>query len=346
MQTADQFIVDSLKDFLAESDTEAAFKILRKIANNISKNFNDDIILLSSRYTRQIKNKKRGLISATEFDIALNNINAALLSYINEIPEQQQRTAIIHSLNYGINVQQPFNIEIPDNAYLEKIIGEDELFDINWIEKALSASKSVCKVLTADGAGTGFLLKDNYLLTNHHVLKNEEMANEAKIIFNYGIDAAQNVQNTSEYKLDTSTFVTSKFKDLDYTLVKIKDQEQMPLSNWGNLTLDNFSTPQKDHRVNIIQHPDGGFMKIALPDKIIGSYDQYLFYKTDTKEGSSGSPVFNQDWEVVALHHAGKTGDGLKIDKEGNKAPSNRGILIKNIIADVKEKSHNAIILA
>jgi V8-like Glu-specific endopeptidase len=27
-------------------------------------------------------------------------------------------------------------------------------------------------------------------------------------------------------------------------------------------------------------------------------------YMTDTQEGSSGSPVFNSNWEVVALHHS------------------------------------------
>ena len=29
-------------------------------------------------------------------------------------------------------------------------------------------------------------------------------------------------------------------------------------------------------------------------------------YSTDTEAGSSGSPVFNDQWEVVALHHSVK----------------------------------------
>ena len=32
--------------------------------------------------------------------------------------------------------------------------------------------------------------------------------------------------------------------------------------------------------------------------------DSFLHYETDTEPGSSGSPVFNDQWEVVALHHA------------------------------------------
>jgi len=348
MQTADQFIIDNLKEFLADSDVETTIKSLRKIAKDISIRFYDDIILLSSRYNRVVKQQRSGLIEHNNFNIEVNRISSALLSYINEIPQQNQRVAVLHLLNSGTNAQQPFNITIPDNAYLEKIIGLEELFQINWIEKALLASKSVCKVVRPDGGtGTGFLLNGNYLLTNQHVLEHKEMADKAKIIFNYGIDAQETVQQTSEYQLDTSTFYTSKFKELDYTLVKVFNNKDVPLSNWGNLTLDNFSVPQKDHRVNIIQHPDGDFMKIALPDKIIGSLNQHLFYITDTKKGSSGSPVFNQDWQVVALHHAGKTvQDGFIINAQGDKAHSNRGILIKNIIEDVKKQSNNSIILA
>ena len=39
-----------------------------------------------------------------------------------------------------------------------------------------------------------------------------------------------------------------------------------------------------------------------------------LHYETDTAPGSSGSPVFNDQWEVVALHHSGVP----RTDKDGN----------------------------
>ena len=32
--------------------------------------------------------------------------------------------------------------------------------------------------------------------------------------------------------------------------------------------------------------------------------DSFLHYEADTEPGSSGSPVFDDGWEVVALHHA------------------------------------------
>ena len=44
----------------------------------------------------------------------------------------------------------------------------------------------------------------------------------------------------------------------------------------------------------------------------------HVQYLTDTLPGSSGSPVCNEFWEVVALHHYGIAGDVAK------------GILCKN----------------
>ena len=46
--------------------------------------------------------------------------------------------------------------------------------------------------------------------------------------------------------------------------------------------------------------------------------ERYVHYKTPTDPGSSGSPVFNQKWQLVALHHAASTqkqaNEGVRID--------------------------------
>ena len=58
-------------------------------------------------------------------------------------------------------------------------------------------------------------------------------------------------------------------------------------------------------RVNIIQHPGGGPKQIALSHNVVVSVDdQRVRYLTDTDYGSSGSPVFDEQWRVVALHHS------------------------------------------
>ncbi|MFJ1567897.1 trypsin-like serine peptidase [Streptomyces erythrochromogenes] len=57
--------------------------------------------------------------------------------------------------------------------------------------------------------------------------------------------------------------------------------------------------------VSIIQHPNGEPKQLALrDDQIVDVLDDFVHYSADTARGSSGAPVFNDQWEVVALHHA------------------------------------------
>ena len=58
----------------------------------------------------------------------------------------------------------------------------------------------------------------------------------------------------------------------------------------------------------IVQHPDGGPMKLAMDtEAVIGLTPGglRLRYKTNTDPGSSGSPCFTMDWDLIALHHFG-----------------------------------------
>lgn len=60
-----------------------------------------------------------------------------------------------------------------------------------------------------------------------------------------------------------------------------------------------------------------------------GNVVQYI---TSTLPGSSGSPVFNDSWEVVALHHAG--GD-IPEPTTQQRYFRNEGILVQSILADL-----------
>ena len=58
--------------------------------------------------------------------------------------------------------------------------------------------------------------------------------------------------------------------------------------------------------LNIVQHPNGELKQVALRENQLKDIlPQFLHYQTDTAPGSSGSPVFNDQWELVALHHSG-----------------------------------------
>src|SRR5262249_1501096 len=60
-------------------------------------------------------------------------------------------------------------------------------------------------------------------------------------------------------------------------------------------------------RLYVIGYPLGGGLSISLQDSIwLDADNTFLHYRTPTEKGSSGSPVFDQDfWTVVGLHHKG-----------------------------------------
>jgi endonuclease G, mitochondrial len=84
--------------------------------------------------------------------------------------------------------------------------------------------------------------------------------------------------------------------------------------------------------VNIVQHPKGELKQIAIRNNTLldlpedPGLDKLAHYETDTEQGSSGSPVFNDQWEVIALHHSGvpRTNAAKQIlDRDGNVWPEN-----------------------
>lgn len=94
---------------------------------------------------------------------------------------------------------------------------------------------------------------------------------------------------------------------------------------------------EEDDWVAIIQHPNGLPKQIALHRNTVAyAGAQFVQYLTDTLPGSSGSPVFNDHWEVIALHHAG--GD-LPLPGTGSTVFRNQGITISRVLAGLKE--HN-----
>jgi endonuclease G, mitochondrial len=57
---------------------------------------------------------------------------------------------------------------------------------------------------------------------------------------------------------------------------------------------------------NIVQHPDGRLKEVVLREnRLVARLDTVLHYVADTEPGSSGSPVFNNQWQAIALHHWG-----------------------------------------
>lgn len=187
----------------------------------------------------------------------------------------------------------------------EKIIGEDTLRHVYILDLAREAAKAVVHLRVPESRGkeslgTGFMIASDLLMTNNHVIASREQAEKTEYSFNYQLDIDGKVCNSlSSQALPGGLFYTNS--DLDYTVVSLKD-----VPSFGSpLTLKKMQM-RRDDRVAIIQHPGGHLKKISMQNNFVAYADAKLVqYTTSTLPGSSGSPVFNDIFEVVAIHHSG-----------------------------------------
>ncbi|HEX8701836.1 MAG TPA: endonuclease [Myxococcaceae bacterium] len=202
----------------------------------------------------------------------------------------------------------------PTQLVYERVLGRSDLTSVCFLERGLKVSRTVGRIHIGDsrgrvsGYGTGFMVSPRLMLTNHHVLSSKAEAATSRVEFNYqaGWDGA--ALPSVVFALEPGDFFLTD-ETLDYTLVAVRpvSLNDMPLSEFGFNRLDGSQGKVLlGEYVNIIQHPNGEPKQLALREnQVVDVLDNFLHYMTDTAPGSSGSPVFNDQWEVVALHHMG-----------------------------------------
>jgi len=242
----------------------------------------------------------------------------------------------------------------------EQVIGQNDLMGLAYLEFALQASHSVGRVvirnsrLRVSGYGTGFMVSPQLLLTNNHVLASPEQARFSLIEFNYQSSTTGEILQPHTFELDPGTFFITD-QPLDFTLVAVNERTTgSPLQNFGwNRLIEEQGKVILGEYVNIIQHPEGKPKQVALREnRLVDLFDDFLHYVTDTAYGSSGSPVLNDQWEVVGLHHSGvphrdRNGNILTIDgqvwvrgmgEDRIAWKANEGIRISKIVQHIKRQ--------
>jgi S1-C subfamily serine protease len=318
MNLRDHFFEELVK-WIQQDQAETAIESLLNFLKGSGDRENLPIVIqVSARFWRLRRDTAQGVLSHQDAQLERNRINQALLDTISMLKKSLPAT-IFPASPPGMTP----GTTIPAFAY-EKIIGpESTIKKIAWLEKGMEAQRSVARVIN-NGYGTGFLTPGGWLFTNQHVIPNADEAAHATVQFNFNEDIHGKLLPYYTYSLDSSTFYTDE--ELDFTRVKVLDSPDLPpLSQWGHLSLSE-KIPSVGEHVTIIQHPAGGPKQITLNEnQVTNIYKYYVQYTTDTLPGYSGSPVFNDNWEVVALHHAG---GHLKTNDKGDIRFINQAIAI------------------
>ncbi|MBO9409653.1 trypsin-like peptidase domain-containing protein [Shimia sp. R9_1] len=215
----------------------------------------------------------------------------------------------------------------------------DNILGAEFLDHGVLAARAVCKIVRGVEVGTGFLVGEGVVLTNHHVISGPTQAKQVSFEFLFDDNTIGQPRNSETYTADPDGLVFAD-GDLDMCFVSLKEYDSAPpLRDFGWLPLlRKTGKIVIGEPVNVIHHPRGEAKKVVVHDSVFrfvedreaegtDATDPFCWYSSDTEKGSSGAPVLNSRWEVVALHHKAipdTDKNGFVLDTEGRRIAKDR----------------------
>ena len=233
---------------------------------------------------------------------------------------------------------------------LERVFGDESYKQIKWLRLALHSCRSIALIAKQDGkgVGTGFAVNgrslspsledDWYFLTSSHVITDDEAVIEHSPPGRRPLRPEQAVitfeilfeQERTEFGAREVVW-TSPPHGLDVTLLRLDP----PFHGRGVKAYQiapGLPDLQDKPRVYIAGHAGGGRLTISLYHNRLVDYNDWLMqYRTLTAPGSSGSPVFNDQWELVGLHRSGSS-ENESLSDPSRELEANEGTRISAIM--------------
>ncbi|MBB2671533.1 UNVERIFIED_ORG: hypothetical protein GGE44_001084 [Rhizobium esperanzae] len=327
------------------NDRQTAIELVRVVSNN-----DMEVMVLADILVRRPRNKTlRVLIGQAA--------PKALAAQAEQMPLSAQRGGVPIPDPNLINAFAP-GLQRNVRPHLSKL---DLLI---WAETLLQVKNRVCRIeISGRAAGTGFLVGPEAVLTNWHVVEKAHATAKLGTLqcrFDYvklpdgtrqpGVGVGLHADGVVDWAPYGAAETTDNPDDpeptkeeLDYALLRIAEPAgEHPLEGgkrgWLPLMAGPFPLTADDPLL-IVQHPDGAPMKLAMDTQAVIGLNPggtRVRYRTNTDPGSSGSPCFSMDWDLVALHHYG--------DPAWQAAQFNQGVPIGLIRHRIETGGHAALL--
>ncbi|GGK71653.1 S8 family serine peptidase [Rufibacter glacialis] len=205
----------------------------------------------------------------------------------------------------------------------ERVILNPDFQEACLLNRLVDFARTVGRVMLPDsGYGTGWLIGQGLLITNHHVLPNKAVAEGSFLNLGYERTVVGEPLLGETFRLRPDLFFMTPREtpdgelqgELDFTIVGVEEVSSggKPLSDYGYVVLDDkMGKAIEGENCLVIQHPAGDYKKVVLRDirllaiQNLPGADYHLYYESDTLQGSSGSIVIALGTgEIIALHNA------------------------------------------
>ena len=201
-------IVAEIRELIRAGEFDLALDRIKAVSHGSSPRLYEEVVLLQARSSRLTRDYRTGIITRDIFETDLNRLTISLQSLAEELSRALPKAQEALDCSVFAETSGTFPQLTP-----QQIIRINNLKQISWIGAGVNAVRSVCRVLTPGGFGTGFLVGDGILMTNNHVIGSVEKAGQSKAEFDYQPDDSGSFLPSVRYEIDPSNF-HSRFHEL------------------------------------------------------------------------------------------------------------------------------------